>query len=103
MGRCGLALRLKVAHATRPQPLSKPIHSLGRPARSRPTIRGSRPSQKPPRIVEARDAWLNPPGLSDKELQKRTLTNLYNERPGWLDSARRMAGWRRVRCLRMAA
>ena len=33
------------------------------------------------------DAWLNPPGLSEKELQKRTLTNLYNERPACLDAA----------------
>jgi len=32
-------------------------------------------------------AWLNPPGLSGKELQKRTLTNLYNARPTWLDLA----------------
>ena len=38
-------------------------------------------------LVEQRDAWLNPPDLSEKELQKRTLTNLYNERPGWLDEA----------------
>ena len=38
-------------------------------------------------LVEQRDAWLNPPGLSEKELQKRTLTNLYNERPDWLDAA----------------
>ena len=35
-----------------------------------------------------RDAWLNPPdGLPDKELQKRTLTNLYNARPAWLAAA----------------
>lgn len=33
--------------------------------------------------------WLNPPGLGEKELQKRTLTNLYNERPEWLDAAHR--------------
>ena len=38
-------------------------------------------------LVEQRDAWLNPPGLGEKELQKRTLTNLYNERPGWLEDA----------------
>ncbi len=37
-------------------------------------------------LVEQRDAWLNLPGLSEKELQKRTLTNLYNERPDWLDA-----------------
>jgi type II restriction/modification system DNA methylase subunit YeeA len=38
-------------------------------------------------LVELRAAWLNPPGLSEKELQKRTLTNLYNQRPDWLDEA----------------
>lgn len=38
-------------------------------------------------LVEKRDAWLNPPGLSEKELAKRTLTNLYNQRPTWLDLA----------------
>ena len=38
-------------------------------------------------LVTKRDAWLNPPGLNEKELQKRTLTNLYNARPTWLDLA----------------
>jgi len=28
--------------------------------------------------------WLNPAGVSDEDLQKRTLPNLYNERPAWL-------------------
>ena len=36
-----------------------------------------------------RDAWLNPPAASDAELKKRTLTNLYNARPTWLDNAHR--------------
>ncbi|HVZ16614.1 MAG TPA: type IIL restriction-modification enzyme MmeI [Terriglobales bacterium] len=61
-------------------------------------------------LVELRDAWLNPPELVDwqpeiaqgfpkraipvspsaaKLLQSRTLTNLYNERPTWLDAAHR--------------
>ena len=39
------------------------------------------------RLVELRDGWLNPPGLDPAELQKRTLTNLYNQRPTWLDHA----------------
>ena len=60
------------------------------------------------RLVELRDRWLNPPEwvewmdepVSDypkrpvprdeamaKELKKRTLTNLYNARPQWLDDA----------------
>ena len=38
-------------------------------------------------LVVQRDAWLNPPDLSGRELQRRTLTNLYNERPDWLDAA----------------
>jgi hypothetical protein len=40
-------------------------------------------------LVEKRDAWLNPPGASQAELKKRTLTNLYNQRPTWLDLAHR--------------
>jgi len=39
------------------------------------------------RLVELRDGWLNPPGLSGDELAPRTLTNLYNERPTWLANA----------------
>lgn len=38
-------------------------------------------------LVELRDGWLNPPGLEPIELEKRTLTNLYNERPTWLEHA----------------
>ena len=38
-------------------------------------------------LVALRDAWLNPPDLSGAELNKRTLTNLYNARPEWLDAA----------------
>jgi hypothetical protein len=40
-------------------------------------------------LVEKRDAWLNPAGASEAELKKRTLTNLYNRRPTWLDLAHR--------------
>lgn len=38
-------------------------------------------------LVEKRDAWLNPPDLSEAELKKRTLTNLYTARSTWLDLA----------------
>ena len=62
------------------------------------------------RLDELREAWLNPPDLVRREpevvpgfpdrvlpvdakaaaiLKKRTLTNLYNERPAWLDHAHR--------------
>jgi hypothetical protein len=39
------------------------------------------------RLVELRDGWLNPPGATPDELAKRTLTNLYNQRPTWLVQA----------------
>ncbi|HVB15992.1 MAG TPA: class I SAM-dependent DNA methyltransferase, partial [Stellaceae bacterium] len=62
------------------------------------------------RLDELREAWLNPPDLAMRVpevvpgfpdrvlpknpeaaaiLKKRTLTNLYNERPAWLDHAHR--------------
>lgn len=31
-----------------------------------------------------RQRWLNPDGASEAELKRRTLTNLYNQRPTWL-------------------
>jgi len=40
-------------------------------------------------LVQKRDAWLNPSGASQAELKRRTLTNLYNQRPTWLDLAHR--------------
>jgi hypothetical protein len=39
------------------------------------------------RLVELRERWLQPPGLDPAELEKRTLTNLYNQRPTWLVNA----------------
>jgi hypothetical protein len=49
------------------------------------------------KLVEKRDAWLNPPGAGAAEsfvplragLKRRTLTNLYNQRPTWLELAHR--------------
>jgi hypothetical protein len=38
-------------------------------------------------LVEKRDAWLNPAGATEQQLKSRTLTNLYNQRPTWLDLA----------------
>jgi len=60
-------------------------------------------------LVEARDRWLNPPEWTNRipevvfgyperivakpgheaDLKKRTLTNLYNERPAWLENLHR--------------
>ena len=33
-----------------------------------------------------REGWRNPSGISAAELRKRTLTNLYNQRPTWLEN-----------------
>ncbi len=38
-------------------------------------------------LDQRRRAWPNPEGASEAELKKRTLTNLYNERPTWLQMA----------------
>jgi hypothetical protein len=38
-------------------------------------------------LVRLRDGWLNPPNLAPEDLAKRTLTNLYNQRPTWLSNA----------------
>jgi type II restriction/modification system DNA methylase subunit YeeA len=38
-------------------------------------------------LNDLREGWLNPPGADAGLLQRRTLTNLYNERPTWLDRA----------------
>jgi hypothetical protein len=40
-------------------------------------------------LVAKRDAWLNPAGADAAVLKARTLTNLYNQRPTWLDLAHR--------------
>jgi hypothetical protein len=50
-----------------------------------------------------REGWLAPEGASAQEIAHRTLTNLYNERPTWLDQAHARLdeavldayGWRR--------
>ena len=38
-------------------------------------------------LNDLRDGWLNPPNAPAAELKKRTLTNLYNQRPTWLHLA----------------
>ena len=37
-----------------------------------------------------REGWLHPEGISAAELRRRTLTNLYNQRPTWLDNEHRV-------------
>ena len=36
------------------------------------------------RLNQLREGWLNPPNATASELKRRTLTNLYNQRPTWL-------------------
>ena len=38
-------------------------------------------------LNKLREGWLNPPDMPETELKKRTLTNLYNTRPTWLQLA----------------
>ena len=38
-------------------------------------------------LNKLREGWLNPPDMPEPELKKRTLTNLYNARPTWLQLA----------------
>lgn len=40
-------------------------------------------------LVTKRDAWLKPTDATPEELSRRTLTNLYNQRPTWLADAHR--------------
>ena len=44
-------------------------------------------SSTPSSSAHLSTAWLNPLGADAAELKKRTLTNLYNQRPTWLDLA----------------
>lgn len=39
------------------------------------------------RLDDLRNGWLNPRGVEPAEVEKRTLTNLYNQRPTWLTNA----------------
>lgn len=39
------------------------------------------------RLDGLRRNWLDPEGATEAELKKRTLTNLYNQRPTWLANA----------------
>jgi type II restriction/modification system DNA methylase subunit YeeA len=59
----------------------------GKELKDDPRVRAIAAAAK--KLVEKRDAWLNPPGASAAELKKRTLTNLYNQRPQWLEDVHR--------------
>ena len=55
-----------------PQPTSEQREAIAEAARN---------------LNELREGWLNPEGAAESELKKRTLTNLYNARPTWLQLA----------------
>ncbi len=82
--------RSDVAHADRLRTRRAPGVDSGRHWRDRwdPTPEErERVGEAARRLVELRDGWLNPPGLDPADLAKRTLTNLYNQRPTWLANA----------------
>jgi hypothetical protein len=43
----------------------------------------------PREFVDKRDRWLSPGTLPASQLKSRTLTNLYNQNPTWLQNAHR--------------
>ena len=55
-----------------PEPTQEKLEAIGEAARA---------------LNELRENWLNPLDMPASELKKRTLTNLYNVRPTWLDNA----------------
>jgi hypothetical protein len=59
----------------------------GKESQDDPLVRAI--AQAASELVTKRDAWLNPPDATPETLSKRTLTNLYNERPSWLVDAHR--------------
>jgi hypothetical protein len=62
-------------------------YAPGREPQDEPCVQAIAQAAK--ELVEQRDRWLAAEGLSDAEKKKRTLTNLYNERPTWLNFAHR--------------
>src|SRR6266511_4453344 len=74
-------------HVRTPQPF-KPPPSPGSPGgepADDPRVAAIRTAAR--ELVEQRDRWLNPEGADAAMLKQRTLTNLYNQRPTWLDLA----------------
>ena len=86
--RMGTSLGVGTTRATPRRPASKPSRCPGRRDRSRRTIRRVQAIAEAARELNAlRENWLNPPDAAEAELKKRTLTNLYNARPAWLQHA----------------
>jgi hypothetical protein len=59
----------------------------GKESQDDPLVRAI--AQAASELVTKRDTWLNPSDATPATLSKRTLTNLYNERPSWLVDAHR--------------
>ncbi len=82
--------RPRAASATPPPPPSRPSPSPGRPAGSRRTIRACRPSpRRQPIWWRSATRGSIQPAHPKPNCKQRTLTNLYNARPAWLDLAHR--------------
>jgi len=54
----------------------------GKEAQDNPLVQAI--AQAASELVTKRGAWLTPPDAKPETLSKRTLTNLYNDRPSWL-------------------
>ena len=75
--------RSRAAFATR-----RPRPSRRFPSRiTRPSAAIAEVGEAARQLNDLRAGWLNPPGRTPGELAKRTLTNLYNQRPTWLAQA----------------
>lgn len=74
-------------------PLSGGIEKATEPRSHQATKLRERIADAAKKLYELREEWLNPtfrgnvPMLTEDQLRKRTLTNLYNERPTWLEMA----------------
>jgi hypothetical protein len=79
----------KIGLATHLQQRLRPSRSHSPPGKEPKDERVERIAAAARDLVSKRDAWLNPQNASEAELRKRTLTNLYNQRPTWLDQAHR--------------
>jgi len=69
----------------RPRACQVLLHQLDGEGKDEARVTAIAEAAKAP--VELRDAWLNPLGARAAELKGRTLTNLYNARPTWLELA----------------
>ena len=82
---CGRAAWARsCASTSRASATRRPRPSRRSRSRARPTSNATPIAAAAKRLDELRARLARPAGLPDEELELRTLTNLYNERPAWL-------------------